>query len=77
MLTPSLSGNSESVEGGETRAPPFRTGVSCCSPIEARLSPIQRGGYIGVSVSTSSLIAHALTYHGTDFAHVEVEVLVG
>ena len=34
-----------------------------------------RGGSMGVSVSTSSLVAHSLTWHGTDIALVEVGVL--
>ena len=77
MPAPLLSGNSEGVEGGETRAPPVPRFVPVFRVLAGRGPPLAdpEGGYIGVSVSTSSLVAHSLTWHGTDIALVEVGVL--
>ena len=51
------------------------TGGGRFAPVFPGLSPIRGGGSMGVSVSTSSLVAHSLTWHGTDIALVEVGVL--
>ena len=51
------------------------TGGAHFAPVFPGLSPIRGGGSMGLSVSTSSLVAHSLTWHGTDIALVEVGVL--